>query len=130
MRVTKAMKDYVEAQMTDKRIIINKAYRAEYDARKEACMAECEAIVAAANKQILAILERYNFSYQKGYRNQPLDIYPQDVRNQAEWDDICDHERKLYRRQQDMFRQFVLECDLGVNKDEFYAMVAAISFDE
>ena len=41
-----------------------------------------------------------------------------------------DFRRKLLLQQDKMFTQFILECDLGVNKDEFYAMVAAISFDE
>lgn len=130
MRVTKAMKEYVESQMSEKRLAINKAYRAEYEARKKTCVAECEEIVAQANARVAEVLRQYNFQHRRGYREEPLVLYEQDIVNESEWSNIQDHERALYHKQQEMMKKFILECDLGVDKEQFYSMVAAISFDE
>ena len=50
------------------------------------------------------------------------------LKNQKEFDEIRDFERKIYDKQEEMIKRFILECDLGIEKDEFFKKVEEMSF--
>ena len=128
MRVTKAMKDYVRAEMDKKREVLVKAHEAEYEAQRQACQDECKKIYQAALAQIHEIMTSYGMDIRNSW--EPVSWSPHYIKNIEREEENRDYRRKLSDQQDKMFSQFILECDLGINKDEFYAMVAAISFDE
>jgi hypothetical protein len=128
MRVTKAMKDYVRAEMDKKREALIEAHEAEYEAQRQACQDKCKEIYQAARAQISAIMENYGMDARDSWH--PLNWNQYYIESKEKERENQDYRRKLSHQQDKMFTQFILECDLGINKDEFYAMVAAISFDD
>lgn len=140
MKITKNMKEYVEEQMNAKRNEINKAYRADYDARKRSCEAAIKEELQSLYSRIEDILVSYNmdihtYNYDGTRKKETaaesiIRFYDCDVRNKIEIDEIRDHENKMYSKQKEMLKRFYLECDLGVNKEEFLALVAAMNFDD
>lgn len=128
MRVTKAMKDYVRAEMDKKREALVKAHEAEYEAQRQACQDECKKIYQAALAQMHEIMASYGMDVRDSW--QPLSWNPYYIENKEKDKENREYRCKLSDQQDKMFTQFILECDLGINKDEFYAMVEAISFDE
>ena len=136
MRVTRTMKDYVEKQMDEKRLTLNKEYRASYEGRRKACLAEVKELVDETRRAADEILARYGMDTIEGRRdssgycsNEIIRFYDQCVRNQQEYDEISAHERKLHNHQKAALERFYLECDLGCDRDKFFAMVEELGFE-
>ena len=136
MRVTRVMKDYVEKQMDEKRLAANKEYRASYEARRKACLAEIRALVDETRRVTDKILAQYGMDTIEGrrdsngyYSNEVIRYYDQCVHNQKEFEKIRDHERKLYDYQKEALERFYLECDLGCDREKFFAMVEELGFE-
>lgn len=55
-------------------------------------------------------------------------VYDSYIRNQKEHDEIWEFERKNYDKQEEMMKRFILECDLGIDKEEFFKKVEEMSF--
>lgn len=136
MRVTKTMKNYVEKEFDAKRLIANKEYRASYEARRKACLEEIKILVDEARRRCDEIMASYGMDIIEGrrdsngyYSNEVIRFYDQSVQNQKEYQEIRDHEHKLYNYQKEALEQFYLECDLGCDKERFFEMVEALNFD-
>ena len=137
MRVTRTMKEYVERQLHEKRYALGAANREGYEARQKECVAVIKARVVEFRKEIDAILESYNMDNpnvrreKEGYNPyEVINFCDGYVTNREEVDSHRAYERKLRDREKAMLESFYLECDLGVNKEEFLAMVAALNFDD
>ena len=136
MRVTKVMKDYVEKQMDEKRMVANKEYRATYEARRKDCTAEIKALVDEARRTADEILARYDMDTIESrrdssgyYSNEVIRFFDQCIHNHKEFEEIRDHERKLYDYQKEALERFYLECDLGCDREKFFAMVEELGFE-
>ena len=136
MRVTKTMKNYVEKEFDEKRYAANKEYRADYEARRKACVAEIKQFIYEARDKADEILAKYGMDTMASkrdksdyYSHEVIRFYDQCVQNNKEYQEIIDHERKLKEYQVEQLERFYLECDLGCDKEKFLAMVAALNFD-
>lgn len=138
MRVTKAMKEYVEENLNKKRIASNKAYSKDYEERKKLACEEIEKLMETVYPQINEILVKYNmtvvvketgWSSKKEYcREIVRSVYDSAIRNEEEFDDIRNFERENHIKQEKMLKDFILECDLGIDKEQFFQKVEGMSF--
>ena len=137
MRVTKAMKEYVEENLDKKRQEKNKEFRAAYDERKKKACEEIEALLPELYDKIDNILIKYDMDLinQSKYESQGRmaeevirGIYDSYIRNQKEFDEIRNFEHENYMKQEEMIKRFILECDLGIDKEEFFKKVEEMSF--
>lgn len=137
MKVTKAMKEYVEENLNKKREEKNKEFRAAYDKRKDQAYEEIKALLPELYDKIDNILIKYNMDLvnQSKYESQGRmseeiisGVYDRYIKNQKEFDAIRDFENKNYKKQEEMMKRFVLECDLGIDKEEFFKKVEEMSF--
>lgn len=136
MRVTKVMREYVENQLNEKRYALGKEYRASYDARRKECSDLIKEKVKAFREEIDAILVSYDMNNpaikreEYGYNpHEVISFHDGYITNTKEVEAHQAYDRKLYNRQKEMLNAFYLECDLGINKEEFLAAVAAMNFD-
>lgn len=136
MRITKTMKNYVEKEFDTKRLVANKEYRAGYEARRKACLEEIKILVDEARRRCDEIMASYGMDIIEGRRdnngyssNEVIRYCDQCVQNQREYQEIRDHEHKLYHYQKEALEKFYLECDLGCDKERFFEMVEALNFD-
>lgn len=138
MRVTKTMKNYVEKEFEKKRYAANAEYRKAYYERQDACSKELYALLDELREKSEAILAKYNMDSIKekrensdGYFSREIfQLYDQYIQNNEEAEDIRKHERKMLEYQRERLERFYLECDLGCDKEQFFAMVEALNFDE
>ena len=138
MRVTKAMKDYVAKQLDEKRVKANKEFSKAYEERRKQACKEIEQLMETVYPKIDLILEKYNMSTkiensrycsEKEYSKEIVkSVYDVAIRNEEEFDKIRDYEHKNYIKQQEMIERFILECDLGIDKEEFFKKVEEMSF--
>jgi hypothetical protein len=137
MRVTKAMKEFVEESLNKKRLEKNKEFSAAYDERKNKAYEEIKNLLPELYDKIDDVLIKYNMDLvnqsryeSKGRTSEEIirGIYDAYIRNQKEFDEIRDFERKIYDKQQEMIKRFILECDLGIDKEEFFKKVEEMSF--
>lgn len=136
MRVTKVMREYVEKQLDEKRYALGKEYRASYEARRKECYNIIKEKVAIFREEIDAILVSYNMNdpsiirKEQGYNTREvISFYDNYITNTKEVEAHQAYDRELRNRQKEMLNAFYLECDLGINKEEFLAAVAAMNFD-
>ena len=136
MRVTKVMREYVEKQLDEKRYALGKQNRASYEARRKECIAAVENKVEECRAEIDEILRAYNMDIpqeednSRGWSNREVvTFYDNRIRNNSEAEAHDKYDRRLRERQKEMLDAFYLECDLGINKKEFLAAVAAMNFD-
>ena len=137
MRVTKAMKEYVEENLNKKRQEKNKEFRVAYDERKKKACEEIEALLPELYDKIDNILIKYGMDLvnQSKYESEGRmseeiisgvrDTY---IRNQKEFDAIRKFEHENYIQQEEMMKRIILECDLGIDKEEFFKKVEEMSF--
>ena len=138
MRVTKAMKEYVESALNAKRIAANKAYSKGYEERRKAASEEIEQLMETVYPQINDILVKYNMtviaketgwsSKKECCREIVRSVYDSAIRNEEEFNDIRNFERQNNAKKEKMLKDFILECDLGMNKEEFFQKVEEMSF--
>ena len=136
MRVTKVMREYVEKQLDEKRYALGREYRASYDARRKECIAAVKNKVEACRAEVDEILRAYDMDIpqeendRRGWSNREVVVfYDNHICNSVEVNTHSKYERGLRERQKEMLEAFYLECDLGINKEEFLAAVAAMNFD-
>lgn len=133
MRVTKVMREYVEKQLDEKRYALGKQNRANYEARRKECVAAVKNKVEKCRAEVDEILRAYNMDIPQeegGWSHREVvAFYDGHIYNSSEVEAHGKYERGLSERQKEMLDAFYLECDLGINKEEFLAAVAAMNFD-
>ena len=130
MRVTKRMKEFVEEQVRNEMYAKNKADREGYEARKEAADEEIKVYLAEVNKRIAEIAKKHSLDVEVDRYGSKTEIgravlsYSSSyLTNAVEVDAIKNRERERNKAVSAMIEKFLLECDLGMDKDEFYASI-------
>ena len=134
MKLTRVLKEYVEEQMNSARYEANKEARADYDARRKKVGEEIEAYLAeVVNPHIEEILKANDmdltvttWSEKKPAPECILQLHPQNVLNKEESKALDEAEKKRREKQVEAMKKFAIECELGIDKDEFYERVAEL----
>ena len=130
------MKDYVEKQLDEKRYALMKANRESYEARRQECIDIVKKKVAEFRKEVDLILVEFGMDdpsikrNENGYNpHEIINMHSNYIMNDKEETGHRNYDRNLRDRQKEMLAAFYLECDLGINKDEFMEAVAKMNFD-
>ena len=134
MKLTKVLKEFVEEQLNDARYKANKEARAEYEERKKTCEEAIKLYLATeVNPHIEALLMNYSMDLTASRwgdtRPAPeviLPFYSAGILNRAESMALDDVERTRKKKQDELMKQFILDCELGIDKEHFYEEVAKL----
>ena len=132
MKMTKVIREYMEETLSAKRLEVNKKSRADYDARRKACIEEIEALRDSMREPIENILRKYGMDMEYGsYNPNPmLDeiwyMHDSSIQNQNELTAIREKERGRMETQKKAMRDIELEMALGGDKAKFMEMLANV----
>lgn len=129
MKITKVIREFMEETLSEKRAAANKESRADYDARRKACIEEIEALRESMREPVENILRKYGMDME--YARKPMfdEIwYMRDssIQNQKELTDIREKERNRMDTQKQAIRDIELEMALGGNKEKFMEMLEQV----
>ena len=132
MKMTKVIREYMEETLSAKRLKANKETRADYDARRKACIEEIEALRESMREPVENILHKYGMDMEYGsYNRNPMfdEIwYMRDasIQNQNELTAIRKKEQERMETQKTAIRDIELEMALGGDKAKFMEMLANV----
>lgn len=132
MKMTKVIREYMEETLSAKRLKANKETRADYDARRKACIEEIEVLRESMREPIENILRKYGMDMEYGsYNPNPMfdEIwYMRDssILNQTELTAIREKERGRMETQKKAMRDIELEMALGGDKAKFMEMLSNV----
>lgn len=139
MKFNKVIREYVEKELTAKRLEANKAdvMTASYLADRDEAIAEIKIYLREVNREITKILQAHNMDYTTArVYGEPrpiaeaiLRLYETEVCNQNMRSAIRDRESKRYEFQKAEMERIELECALGADKEAFMKMLSEISFE-
>lgn len=136
MKITKVIREYMEDVLNAKRNEANKEARADYDARRKACIEEIEALRESMRDPVDKILRKYNMdtTYLCTYDSKSMfdEIwYVRDasIQNQKEITEIRAKERDRMETQKQAMRDIELEMALGGDKAKFMNMLSGVVLD-
>lgn len=129
MKITKVIREFMEETLSEKRVAANKEARADYDARRKACIEEIEVLRESVREPVENILRKYDMDME--YARKPMfdEIwYMRDssIQNQKEVTDIREKERNRMDTQKQAIRDIELEMALGGNKEKFMEMLEQV----
>ena len=132
MKMTKVIREYMEETLSAKRVKANKEARADYDARREACIEELEALRESMREPVENILRKYDMDMEYGRYN-PTPMFDEiwymrdaSIQNQTELTAIREKERRRMETQKTAIRDIELEMALGGDKAKFMEMLANV----
>lgn len=130
MKITKVIREYMGEVLNAKRNEANKEARADYDARRKACIEEIEALRENMREPIESILRKYGMDtkYTPSYYNKSMFdevwcLHDSSIQNQTELGDIREKERNRMETQKQAIRDIELEMALGGDKAKFMEML-------
>lgn len=129
MKMTKVIREYMEETLSEKRLEANKKARADYDARREACIEELKALRESMREPIENILRKYDMDMEYGlYKPEPMfdevwEMSEGRIQNQNDLAIIRDKEDKRAETQKKAMRDIELEMALGGDKAKFMEML-------
>ena len=132
MKITKVIREYMEETLSAKRLEVNKEARADYDARRQACIEELEALRESMREPVENILRKYGMDMEYGsYNPKPMFdeiwyMHDSSVQNQNELTAIREKERERMETQKTAIRDIELEMALGGDKKKFMEMLANV----
>ena len=132
MKMTKVIREYMEETLSAKRVEMNKEARADYDARRKACIDELEALRESMREPIENILRKYGMDMEYGsYNPKPMFdeiwyMHDSSIQNQTELTAIREKERRRMETQKKAMRDIELEMALGGDKAKFMEMLANV----
>lgn len=132
MKMTKVIREYMEETLSAKRLEANKKSRADYDARRKACIEEIEVLRESMREPIENILRKYGMDMEYvSYNPNPMfdEIwYMRDasIQNQTELTAIREKERGRMETQKKAMRDIELEMALGGDKAKFMEMLSKV----
>ena len=135
MRITKVIREFMEEQLTDKRLAANKEARAEYEGRRQACIAELEETISFCRGQIAKTLAKHNMDATVKQYGDPhyaaeavLPFCSMYVKNDAEDTKLREEERARYEAQKKALKEIELELALGGDKEALMRMLNEVQF--
>ena len=132
MKMTKVIREYMEETLSAKRVEMNKEARADYDARRKACIDELEALRESMREPVENILRKYDMDMEYGsYNPKPMFdeiwyMHDSSIQNQNELTAIREKERRRMETQKKAMRDIELEMALGGDKAKFMEMLANV----
>lgn len=132
MKMTKVIREYMEETLSIKRLKANKETRADYDARRKACIEEIEVLRESMREPIENILRKYDMDMEYGsYNPKPMfdEIWymnDSSIQNQTELTAIREKERGRMETQKKAMRDIELEMALGGDKAKFMEMLEQV----
>ena len=132
MKMTKVIREYMEETLSAKRVEMNKEARADYDARRKACIDELNALRESMREPIENILRKYDMDMEYGsYNPKPMFdeiwyMHDSSIQNQTELTAIREKERRRMETQKKAMRDIELETALGGDKAKFMEMLANV----
>lgn len=133
MKLTKVLREKTVKELDNARNEANKKARADYEARQNNALVEIEALIDGITPAVVAILEKYGMDSQyathktaeaNGSYNSVIYLYDREIRNSKEWNALRDAERERYKKQEQLVEDFAIECELGVEKANFFEALA------
>ena len=132
MKITKVIREFMEETLSAKRLEVNKEARADYDARRKACIEEIEALRESMREPIENILRKYGMDMEYGsYNPDPMfdeiwNMHDSSIQNQTELTAIRDKEQRRMETQKTAIRDIELEMALGGDKAKFMEMLEQV----
>ena len=132
MKMTKVIREYMEETLSAKRVEMNKEARADYDARRKACIDELNALRESMREPVENILRKYGMDMEYGsYNPGPMFdeiwyMHDSSIQNQTELTAIREKERRRMETQKKAMRDIELEMALGGDKAKFMEMLANV----
>ena len=132
MKMTKVIREYMEETLSAKRLEVNKKARADYDARRKACIDELEALRESMREPVENILRKYDMDMEYGsYNPKPMFdeiwyMHDSSIQNQNELAIIRNKETERAVNQRKAMHDIELEMALGGDKAKFMEMLANV----
>lgn len=132
MKMTKVIREYMKETLFAKCLKANKETRADYDARREACIEEIEALRESMREPVENILRKYGMDMEYGsYNPKPMFdeiwyMHDSSIQNQTELTAIREKERERMEAQKTAIRDIELEMALGGDKEKFLEMLEQV----
>lgn len=132
MKMTKVIREYMQETLFAKCLEANKKSRADYDARRKACIEEIEALRDSMREPIENILRKYDMDMEYGsYNPNPMFdeiwyMHDSSIQNQTELTAIREKERGRMETQKKAMRDIELEMALGGDKAKFMEMLEQV----
>lgn len=133
MKITKVIREYMEEVLNTKRNEANKEARADYDARRKACIEEIEALRENMREPVENILRKYGMDteytpgyYPKSMFDEVWCMHDSSIQNQDELTTIREKEQSRMETQKLAIRDIELEMALGGDKAKFMEMLSNV----
>lgn len=132
MKMTKVIREYMDETLSAKRRKVDKEARADYDARRKACIEEIEALRESMREPIENILRKYGMDMEYGsYNPHPMFdeiwyMHDSSIQNQNELAVIRNKETERAVNQRKAMHDIELEMALGGDKAKFMEMLANV----
>ena len=133
MKMTKVIREYMEKTLSAKRLEVNKEARADYDARRQACIKELKALRESMREPVEKILRKYDmdmeykwYSDVRSMFNEVWEMNENRIQNENELAVIRNKERERMETQETAIRDIELEMALGGDKAKFMEMLEQV----
>lgn len=133
MKMTKVIREYMDETLSAKRVKMNKKARADYDARRKACIDELNALRESMREPVENILRKYGmgteYKWYSDVRQTFDDVWEMNenrIQNENELAVIRDKETKRAETQKKAMRDIELEMALGGDKAKFMEMLSNV----
>lgn len=133
MKITKVIREYMEETLSAKRVEKNKEARADYDARRKACIEELKALLQSMRDPVENILRKYDMDMEYTQCYDPRSMFDEvwymhdgSIRNKNELDSTLTNERSRMETQKKAMRDIELEMALGGDKAKLMEMLEQV----
>ena len=133
MKITKVIREFMEDTLSAKRIKANKEARADYDARRKACIEELKALRESMREPVENILRKYDMDMEYKWCSSVSPMFDEvwemnegRIQNQTELAIIRDKEQGRMETQKTAIRDIELEMALGGDKAKFMEMLEQV----
>ena len=133
MKMTKIIREYMEETLSAKRLEMNKKARADYDARRKACIEELKALRESMREPIENILRKYDMDMEYKWCSSVNPMFDEvwemndgRIQNQNDLAVIREKESKRAENQRKAMHDIELEMALGGGKEKFLDMLEQV----
>ena len=133
MKITKVIREFMEETLSAKRLEVNKEARADYDARRKACIDELKALRESMREPVENILRKYDMDTEYKWCSSAHPMFDEvwemnesRIQSQIELAIIRDKETKRAENQRRAMHDIELEMALGGDKEKFLEMLEQV----
>ena len=136
MKLTKILREKTEKELSSARYEADKKARADYEARRKNAEAEIEEVIARITPEVVAILDKYGMDSKyatvatveeaggKGWQDSIVKVFDRMICNDEEYKKLREDETARYNKQKQLIEDFAIQCELGVEKENFFEALA------